>query len=219
MPIWSPDGTAIVFASNRDGPADLYRTVPDQGGRAEMLFGSTLVKHPNDWSSDGRVIVYEANDPETGWDLWVLPIGGRSRAFLRTPFAEHHGRLSPDRRWMAYVSNESGRDEVYVRSFPGAADQSKVSIAGGNDPRWRRDGRELFYVAPDLKLMAVAVREGPAFQASLPEPLFDSHMRGNTEWGYDVSRDGREFVLAVAGDKDGVAPINVVVNWAAAIQR
>jgi Tol biopolymer transport system component len=219
MPIWSPDGSAIVFASNRDGPADLYRTAPDQGGRAEMVFASTIVKHPNDWSRDGRLIVYEANDPETGWDLWVLPLGGKPRAFLRTPLAEHHGRFSPDGRWMAYVSNESGQNEVYVRSFPGAADQSKVSIGGGLEPRWRRDGRELFYVAPDLKLMAVSVRPGAVFQTSLPAPLFDSHMSGNGEWGYDVSPDGREFVLTVTPDATRASPINIVLNWTAALPR
>ena len=114
MPVWSPDGNTIVFASNRDGPSDLYRMASSGTGHAELLVKSSAVKHPSDWSLDGGVIVYESDDPKTSWDLWTLSLrgSGTTTAFLQTEFAEGHGRLSPDGRWMAYVSNESGTNEV-----------------------------------------------------------------------------------------------------------
>ena len=114
MPVWSPDERSIVFASNRDGPADLYRASANDGTQAEALVKSQVVKHPTDWSLDGRFIAYEVNDPKTGWDLWVMPVEPRATpfAFLTTEFAEGRGRFSPDARWLTYVSNESGTNEV-----------------------------------------------------------------------------------------------------------
>jgi Tol biopolymer transport system component len=221
MPIWSPDGNTIVFASNRDGPSDLYRTASSGAGQPELLVKSSAVKHPSDWSLDGRVIVYESNDPKTSWDLWTLPVrsGGTATAFLQTEFAEGHGRLSPDGRWMAYVSNESGMNEVYVRPFPASSGKSKVSTAGGTGPRWRRDGKELFFVAADRTLMSVSVQATPLFRTSVPRALFDTRMSQNGEWAYDVTPDGQRFVISVPVGDPSPAPITIILDWTAALRR
>jgi eukaryotic-like serine/threonine-protein kinase len=219
MPIWSPDGNSLVFASNRRGPADLYRMAASGAEPARLLLESNQVKHPSDWSAAAGVVVYESNDPETGWDLWTLPaVPGRpATPFLRTEFAEGHGRLSPDGRWMAYVSNESGVDEVYVRPFPAANGKWKISTGGGGEPRWRGDGSELFYRDAGGRLMSAAVRDSREFHAAAPQTLF--HVRaGRGEWTYDVSRDGRRFVFSVPADERNAAPVVVVLNWAALLQ-
>jgi len=189
-------------------------------GPAEQLLNSSVVKHPTDWSADGEFIVYEVNDPKTGWDLWTLSVrgGGRTTAFLRTEFAESLGRLSPDRRWMAYVSNESGTNEVYVRPFPPSSGKWKISTAGGTEPRWRRDGRELFYLA-DRTLMSVAVQATSTFRTPLPKILFESRVSQKGEWSYDVTPDGQRFVINVAVGDSTPAPINVILNWTAALPR
>ena len=217
MPIWSPDGASVVFASNRDGPSDLYRMSSSGTGPAEPIVKTGTVKHPSDWSPAAGVIVYENNDPKTGWDLWTVPAraGGAPTPFLRTEFAEGHGRLSPDGRWMAYVSNESGTNDVFIRPFPASNGKSKISTAGGGQPRWRGDGRELFYLAADGQLMSVAFSRD---RASVPKPLFDTRASQNGEWSYDVTRDGQLFVVSVPMGEPAPAPIVVVLNWAAAVQ-
>lgn len=218
MPIWAPDGMSIVFASNRDGPSDLYRIASSGSGPAEPLVKSAGVKHPSDWSQAAGVIVYDSNDRATGVDIWTVPMrpGGAPEPFLRTGFTEGFGRLSPDGRWMAYVSNESGTNEVFVRPFPAGTGKWKVSTNGGTEPRWAGNGRELFYLANGT-LMSVRVETTGTFRTWLPKELFAVRPSGSSEWSYDVTRDGQTFVFTVRVGDSTPAPITVVLNWIAAI--
>src|SRR6185436_15571574 len=149
---------------------------------------------PQDWSADGRFIIYTKGQPEGQRDLWVLPVAGDPEPFpfSQTEFHERGAHFSPDGRFVAYVSDESGAAEVYVKRFEGAGEKWRVSTAGGNNVRWRRDGRELFYVSADGKLMSVAVKSGDAFEAGVPVPLFNIDMVSD----YDVTADGQRFIVS-----------------------
>src|SRR5262249_21779176 len=152
----------IVFSSTR-GHSGLYQKGSSGAGGEKAILPSEFMsqtKYPTDWSADGRFILFEAVDPTTNLELWALPAaGGNPTPFIKTTFGVSHGQFSPDGRWVAYSSNESGKTEIYVAPFPGPGGNWKVSSAGGSEPRWRRDGKELFYLAPDGKLMAVDLRE------------------------------------------------------------
>jgi Tol biopolymer transport system component len=218
-PVWSPDGERIVFSSNRGGVLDLYQKRVDGSQPEELLFESPAAKHVQAWSPDGRFIVFLSYDQRTRTDLWLLPLDGprTPEPLAQTEASEEQASISPDGRWFAYRSNESGRPEVYVRSFPRGAGKWRVSTAGGGDPRWRPDGRELFYIADDRKLMAVAVSAGAVFDHGAPIPLFDTGM--TPHWGqarnhYDISGDGR-FLFMVPVADDRTAPFTIVINWSA----
>lgn len=148
-PIWSPDGSRIVLASLRNGLPDFYEKPVSGTGTETLLFASSEFKNIFDWSADGRFILYTSQTPKAGRDLWALPLFGDRKPFLvaQTPFEETEGRFSPDGRWIAYQSNESGRTEIYVKPFPGSGGRSQVSTDGGTNAQWGRDGRELFYRA------------------------------------------------------------------------
>ncbi len=219
--IWSPDDSRIVFGSNRKGPHDLYQKVTTGTGSEEVLLTSAVSKQPTDWSADGRYIAFESRDlkAKTGWDLWILSVQDRKATpFLRTEFDEFDGQFSPDGRWMAYTSNESGKNEVYVQSFPGPGGKWQVSTAGGSYPRWRRDGKELFYVAPGNKLMSVEVKTGAMFEAGVPRLLFASPMK-RVGRPYDVSSDGQRFLINLAVGEESSRPITLIQNWTAGIKR
>jgi len=229
LPVWSPRGDRIAFASNRRGILDLYQKVASGTGQVEVLLASANPKGPTQWSRDNRFIVYTELDPKTKLDIWILPMeGGAERkpfSFLHSEFNELHGQLSPDSHWMAYTSDASGQREVYVRDFPGSEDEKRISIAGGEQPRWRGDGRELFFVGGDSKMMAVAVKAmagpKPIFEAAAPQPLFEAHLAqfiDNAAFEYDVTADGKRFLLdTIAG---GSAPLlNVVLNWDAGLRK
>ena len=171
-----------------------------------------------------KFLGYTEQNPKTRYDLWVLPLQGDRKPFpfLQTEFNELRCQFSPDGRWLAYSSDETSRYEIYVRPFAGAPAGSggkwQVSINGGSLPRWRRDGKELFYVAPDRKLMAVEVKANSgSFQAGVPKPLFDTRTDPSigSRGGYDVSPDGRRFLISAPGEQPSASPIHVVVNWAA----
>lgn len=197
-----------------------------------MLTGGNA-KFPTQWSRDGRFIVFTEQDPKTKYDLWVLPMEGPEKGkpvlFLQTEFNEWMGQLSPDSHWMAYASDQSGRYEVYVRPFPLAEGQWTISVAGGAQPRWRGDGKELFFEAADGKLMAVPVLKAvpgakPEFEAGAPIALFDAHIARSTSGVlplYDVTKDGKRFLIerAVASGTASSPTLNVVVNWNAASKK
>lgn len=156
-----------MFHSARQGPGDLYRKAGGGGGSEDLLYADSLYKEPLSWSLDGKFLLYEADDPKTKTDLWILPDPAGTLAtrkplpFLQTPFNELHGQFSPNGRWIAYQSNQSGRQEIYIRPFRGRegipGEERQIAFAGGVLPRWRRDGKELFYVGADRRLMAVDV--------------------------------------------------------------
>jgi Tol biopolymer transport system component len=226
-PVWSPQGDRIVFASNRKGVFNLYQKAASGSGQDELLLPSSLGGAAYQWSRDGRFIVYTEVDPKTKYDLWVLPTEGAAAdrkpvPFLKTEFNELFGQLSPDSHWMAFTSDRSGRREVYVRPFPPGDGEWTISIAGGEEPRWRGDGKELFFEAADGKMMAVPVKAvagaKPSFEAGTPVPLFDAHMvhsAYNNLVQYDVTADGKRFLIDTTGGS-GVAatqPLTVVTNW------
>jgi dipeptidyl aminopeptidase/acylaminoacyl peptidase len=231
--IWSPDGQQLIFRSNRSGVNDLYRKAASGVAAEELLLQSPANKYHTDWSADGRYLVY-GQEAAGGFDLWVLPLEGggdavvkpgKPFAFLQSNFNEDHAQFSPDGRWLAYTSNESGRYEVYVQSFPKAGGKYQVSTGGGIAPRWRRDGRELYYIAPDAKLMAVAIRGESTLEAGQPAALFQTniHEAGgyvtSDKQQYDVTADGQRFLINTPEEGSASAPLTVVLNWPAALKQ
>ena len=220
-PVWAPDSQSFAFAAAREGPPNLFLKRLDAADD-QRLFRSTIQNFPQSWSSDGAYIAYVMIEPKTQNDIWVLPVTGDRKPIplLRTPLYEGYPRISPDGRWLAYVSNESGTRAVYVTRFPQPAGKWRVSTEGGSFPVWSRDGRELFYRTPDGRLMAVAVRSGSDFEAGVPTVLFTPRARpGNLglAWFYDVASDGR-FLVNMFVDQTS-PPATVVLNWPAAIAR
>jgi Tol biopolymer transport system component len=208
-----------VFASNRLGDIDLYAIEPDGGGSGALVLSSKeggLV--PTDWSLDRRFLMYQTLR-HGQHDLLILPLSPRRdpEPFLDTTAEEMQGQFSPDVHWIAYTSTESGSPEVYVRKFPAAGGERQISTRGGAQPRWRRDGKELFYLAPDGKLMAVAVNAGTAgIETSPPRELFNTGIAGSfleRRNQYVVTRDGQRFLVNISAEDESSAPITVVMNW------
>jgi eukaryotic-like serine/threonine-protein kinase len=220
--VWSPDGVRVVFSSMREGLPNLYQKLSSGAGGEELLLKSDEAKFATDWSPDGRHVLYHAMSRQS-YDLWVLPLFGERRPepFVRTDFQESSGRFSPDGRFVAYVSNESGRYEVYVQSFPASGGKWQVSNGGGASPRWRRDGRELFYLSADGKLMSVEVDgSSDRFEAGVPAPLFEPRVGAiSGDSPYDVAADGRRFLVKVPVGENAPAPVTVVLNWTADLKR
>jgi Tol biopolymer transport system component len=221
-PVWSPDDSRIVFSASRKNPADLYRKDSSGTASEEPLFASITFKVATDWSADGRVLLFQTNDPRTRniWDLWTYSIADRKATpFIQTPFNEILGRFSPDGRWIAYVSNESGREEVYVVPFPGPGGKWQISTTGGRAPAWTRGGREIVYEAPGDEIMAVEVRTAPTFQAGIPKALFKTHLRPPPGRQFDVTPDGERFLVNLRPGDQVSDPVTLVQNWAAGRKR
>ena len=215
IPNWSPDGKQIVFDSNRSGASDIY--LKAFGGEEELLHHTANAEQPTDWSRDGSTIVFQTLDPSTKWDLWALSLPSRRTApLLRGPANEKEGQISPDGKWIVYSSDESGRPDVYVSRFPSMTGRWQISSTGGggSQPRWRRDGKEIFFLSADRKMMAAEVHsEGSDFLAEVPQPLFQTRARYTGERCYDVSADGQRFVINSMVLDQPVSPIVLVVNW------
>jgi serine/threonine protein kinase/Tol biopolymer transport system component len=224
--VFSPDGRRMAFSSSRNGLFDLFVKATSGTGGDELLLQSPNVKLALDWSSDERFVLFQTTDSKTGWDLWALPMTGDRKPFAvaNAPFEELEGQFSPDGRWVAYQSNESGRFEIYVQPFPGAGGKEQVSTAGGTDPRWRADGRELYFIAPNDTLMAAPIRTmtGSSFEAGSPVGLFPARRvtggQANLKQQYAVSRDGR-FLFNVPVDDLSTAPITLILNWKPALKK
>jgi hypothetical protein len=218
-PIWSPDGMQIAFSSNRKGIYDLYLKLSSGAGAEALLLESPHTKTMEDWSADGRFVLYQEAGSTTGWDLWALPMVGdrKPMAVANSPFEERNGQFSPDGRWVAYQSNVTGRFEIYVQPFPGPGGKWKVSTAGGTFPRWRADGKELFFIAPNGKLMSVPVGTSRStLEAGTPTALFQTRIVtggiANQEAQYAISRDGR-FLINNRVDQSTTTPITLILNW------
>jgi Tol biopolymer transport system component len=228
QPIWSADGSQIVFGSHRNGKWGLYQKMSNGTGGEELLFESDVLNMPMSWSGAINTILFNVTDPKNAGDVWALPLTGDRKPFpvLQKSFNEAHPQISPDGKWLAYTSNESGMNQVYVQSFPPGLGKWRVSNDGGQFARWRADGKELFYMERQNygKIVAVPVHAtASTFEPSEPRPLFDSGYLNyapghngafNT---FDVSADGQRFLIPRPdpANTDAVAssPITVVLNW------
>ena len=224
FPVWSPDGRTLAFSSDRSGLPDLYRKPSGAIGQEERILPIARMRFPTDWSRDGRTLVFQVSS-ERGYDLMRVTLGGDAtpEAFVQTPFNEGQGRLSPDGRWLAYISDESARVEVYVQPVPPTGGKWQISTNGGSQPAWRRDGRELFYIAGDGKMTAVPVNpSAKEFEAGVPQPLFDvvtPEVSAPYYWHYAVRSDGQRFLVNVLNVDSYAVPITVVVNWTALLKK
>jgi eukaryotic-like serine/threonine-protein kinase len=207
-PVWSPDGTRIAFASNRDGPYNLYLIAAD-GGVVERLTTSASWQFPSSWSPDGRTVLFADS---TEWDIWEVPVdgGSRPRPLVAAPHTQGGARFSPDGRWLAYESAESGRAEVYVRAHGRSDRRWTISTEGGSAPLWSNRGREIVYLN-GTKILAVPVATTPTFTAGVPAVLFDRRRR---VLDYDVTPDGQRFVIAEGVETEPERPqIVYIPDW------
>jgi Tol biopolymer transport system component len=220
-PVWSSDDTQLFFFSLQSGAGDIYRKPAFGTGSPELVYSSGILKNPTSVSPEGRFLLFDALDPKTKWDIDVLSLADREvTPFLHGEADELEGDFSPDGRWVAYSSNESGRFEVYVQPFPGPGGKWQVSSDGGLAPHWRRDGKELFYLTSDHKLMAVAVRTGTTFELETPKSLFQVRIRNDPSGRhYDVSADGQRFLVNAPLVEEDSPPITLVQNWPALLKR
>jgi eukaryotic-like serine/threonine-protein kinase len=226
-PSWSANADRIVFVSTRDGATSIYQKSLNGASPEEPLFSSPELKYNPQWSPDGQSIIYSQLNPKTNLDLNLLSLSGekKSTSFIQSHSIEGQPRFSPNGKWIAYISNETSQFEVYVESFPATGAKVAISIGGGSQPQWRGDGRELYYYAPDRKMMAVEVNgDGPTFKVGEARPLFeirvvaiDQSFPGNGY--YTVTHDGKRFLVSSLPEAPERQQINVIVNWMADFKK
>jgi Tol biopolymer transport system component len=230
-PVWSPDGSRIVFSSNRDGIYNLYWKLTGGAKDEEVLFKSDQHKYPLSWSRDGRYLLYEADTSKAKGELWILPnplgvAGFRKPMLFQETVREASARFSADRRWIAYTSDESGRDEVYVREFLLGPDGSKpeatakrlISNGGGAAPSWRADGKELVYFSLDRKtVISVEIATDPVFRAARPKVL--CQLPAAPAFSPAVTADAKRFLAAISVQGNAQEPFTVVLNWTAGLKK
>jgi Tol biopolymer transport system component len=221
FPIWSPDGSRVYFSSNRKGSGDLYVKSASGAGDEEQVFHSDGWVWPSGCSRDGRFLAFTHYGPQSETDIRLLPLAGdkKSVVFTSEKTKEPVARISPDSRWIAYESEESGRGEIHVASFPEPGGKWQVSTGGGAYARWRRDGKELYFVSSEEEMMAVDVRVGTSFEFGKPRLLFKLPPIPNTNyWYYDVAPDGNRFLVTYPVETTQ-APLSLVLNWTEALRK
>ncbi len=219
--VWSPDGASLIFDSNRKGHFDLYRKPSNGANTEELLYEDGLEKTPTSWSPDGKFLLFQDGIPGTATGhLWILPLTGVRTPvpFAPTKFHEGGGQFSPDGRWIAYYSNESGKQEIYIAPFPGPGVKRQVSVSGGRDPRWRRDGKEIFYVGGGHLMAAEVHAKGASIEVGTVQQLI-GRIRTGRGYQYDVSADGQRFLVVSAPDQTANDPLTIVENWTAAFKK
>ena len=219
-PVWSPDGTKIVFGSNRKGKfLDLFQKATNQSSTDEFLKDVQADSFPTSWTPDGKFLVYQVFDQHAKGDIWLLPTTSDRKPvpLIRTEFDEVRAQVSPDGHWIAYSSDESGRSEIYVQTMPPSGARYQVSNGGGMDSRWRKDGKEIFFISPDNKLMAAQVLTTEPFETSITKPLFPIQERfmGPERGNYAVSNDGNRFLINTVSDSPMGHAIHLITNWTA----
>ena len=225
-PTWSPDGERIGFVSARKPRLEMYQKSSSGAGQEELIAMAEEGMQHTHWSPDGRYLAYDGPGEKTAYDIWVIPMSPGAGArkpepVLKTEFNETQPQFSPDGTWLAYISDETGRYEVYIQGFPEKRGKWKISTDGGAQPRWRRDGKELYYLAADARLMAVEMKiAGRAPEAGFPKPLFDAPQRGNdTTSHFDVTSDGQRYLIRAPSGESRSSPVTVVVNWTAGLKK
>jgi len=221
--MWAPDGRSIVYGSKQQGHYVLYRKPIDLNATGEVLYEDDAPKNPSSWSTDGNFLLFNRSDPKTATGIWVLPVTpdatGKPSLFLQAPIAETSAKFSPNGKWVAYVSSESGGPEIYVAPFPGPGGKRQISTTGGRHPRWSDDAKELFYVDPGGALMAIGISQnGGSIEVgavrSLGIPTVTT--RG---WTYDVTADGQRFLVAARPAQKSSEPLTLVSNWTMLLKK
>ena len=224
-PVWSPDGSRILFASSRMGGHQVYEKMATGAAEEKPLFQQDGDAYPDDLSLDGKFLLYEMYSPAGNVDLWAFPLKGDGKPipYLRSPSNEVHSKFSPDGRWVAYVSDETGIPEIFVQSFPASGGKWQISRGGGAQPAWRRDGKELFFLGLDRKMMSVPVTTVPTFEPGAPRALFDTVVPNvgvsSDRNHYVVTGDGQRFLIRKLRDEKGPSVITTVLDWPSALAR
>ena len=218
--VLSPDGAQVAFSSSKSDKVGLYLKAVNGAGDEQLILGGDEKTYPDSWSKDGKYLLYEVdNGIDYKFDLFVLPMTGDRTPFpyLQTPFIESHAQFSPDGKWVAYVTDQNGKADVYVESFPRGSGKWQISTAGGDQPQWRADGKELFYLAPDRNLMSVAVNTSGAVEFGRPAPLFQVNvpLTGlmDDRNSYVPTANGQKFLVCALTETGSSQPWNVVLNW------